>query len=107
MRSRAPSLPTPFALCLRTRNGTLDGADRRQIRNRFCCGSLLGGEEHCFAGTVACNRDLVEAARVLGLALLPNRQQRCCDEDRRVSAGRDADHQREREVLQRVAAEEQ
>ena len=41
------------------------------------------------------------------LALLPVRQHRRGDEDRRVRAGGDADQQREREVLQRRAAEQQ
>src|SRR5947199_251485 len=44
------------------------------------------------------------APRVLRLALLPHRQERSSDEDRRVRARCDADEQREREVLQRCAA---
>ena len=47
-----------------------------------------------------------DPALVLGLALLQHRQERRGDEDRRVRAGGDADEQREREVLQRGAAEE-
>src|SRR3972149_2648724 len=44
---------------------------------------------------------------VPGLALLQHREDRGCDEDRRVGADRDADEHREGEVLQRHAAEEQ
>ena len=55
----------------------------------------------------AFHRAAVLAARVLGLALLPGGQQRRRDEDRRVGTRGDADEQREREVLQRRAAEEE
>ena len=44
--------------------------------------------------------------RVLRLALLPDREQRRGDEDRGVGTRDDADDQREREVLQRRAAED-
>ena len=47
------------------------------------------------------------AAAVDGLALLPQRQHRTGDEDRRVRARDRADEQRERERLQRLAAEQQ
>src|ERR671910_810976 len=49
---------------------------------------------------------LVLAAGVLGLPLLQHGRQRRRDEDRGVGAGPDADEQREREVLERLAAEE-
>src|SRR5581483_2136363 len=55
----------------------------------------------------ALRHGLAPAARILGLALLPQRQHRRRDEDRRVRTGGDADEQREREVLQRRAAEEE
>src|SRR4051812_24963085 len=45
--------------------------------------------------------------RPLRLALLPHRQERCRDEDRRVRTGSDPDHEREREVLERRTAEEE
>ena len=51
-------------------------------------------------------RIVVAAPRVLGLTLLEDREQRRGDEDRRVRAGADSDEEREREVLERVAAEE-
>ena len=50
--------------------------------------------------------DPVPAGAVLGLALLPVREHGRGDEDRRVRAGGDADQQREREVLERRAAEQ-
>ena len=49
----------------------------------------------------------VLALRVLGLALLEDGEERRGDEDRRVRARGDADEEREREVLERVAAEEE
>ena len=56
--------------------------------------------------TEPASHDVVAAACVLRLALLEHGEQRGGDEDRRVGAGADADEQREREVLQRLAAEE-
>ena len=47
------------------------------------------------------------AGPVRGLALLPLGQHGRGDEDRRVGTGGDADHHREGEVLQRLAAEDQ
>src|SRR5262249_58365141 len=44
--------------------------------------------------------------RELGLALLPDREERRRDEDRRVRTRGHADDQREREVLERRAAAE-
>src|SRR5262245_2064840 len=49
----------------------------------------------------------VLAALVLGLALLDDREERRRDEDRRVRTGGDADEDREREVLERLAAEDE
>jgi len=46
------------------------------------------------------------ALRKLRLALLPDREQRRGDEDRRVRTGGDADDEREGEVLERGAAED-
>src|SRR6185437_15024934 len=55
--------------------------------------------------------DVVDAEalplRELRLALLPDREQRRRDEDRRVRARGDADDERERKVLQRRAAEDE
>src|SRR6187551_3882426 len=43
----------------------------------------------------------------LRLALLQDDEERRRDEDRRVRTGKDSHHEREREVLERVAAEEE
>ena len=64
-------------------------------------GRRVGGHGAEFA------HDARAAAAVGGLALLPVRQHGRGDEDRGVGAGGDPDHQREREVLQRFAAEQQ
>src|ERR1700760_3373601 len=48
--------------------------------------------------------DALAAVTVHRLALLPVREHRRGDEDRRIRTGRNADEQREREILQRGAA---
>src|SRR5581483_269371 len=68
-------------------------------------GGELGLAQHLPA-LDAVERDLA-APGELGLALLPDREQRRRDEDRRVRTRGDADDQREREVLQRRAAEQE
>src|SRR5439155_23288681 len=76
-------------------------------------GRRLGGRrrfgllEHGLRRSVAERGLDVLAVRVLRLALLPDREQRRRDEDRRVGAREDADEEREGEVLQRRAAEEE
>ena len=65
---------------------------------------VAGGERGHDA--VVLGHDRPPAAHVDRLALLPQRQHRRGDEDRRVGARGDADQQREGEVLQRLAAEE-
>src|SRR5205814_10275660 len=102
-------LPAAFAFRLsRGGAGAVDGLDEGdggEGRRRFLCrllGRLLEGRLE-----LALAEDLVLAPRVLGLALLQDRQERCGNEDRGVRTGRDADHQREREVLQRVTAEQE
>ena len=65
--------------------------------------SVGGLEDDRAADRLDARRLLVLAAGVLGLALLDPVEQRSRDEDRRVGARRDADQQREREVVQRRA----
>src|SRR5207249_3646099 len=119
MRSRPPALLALLAARLgaRFRRRSLDDVD--ELRRR------LGGER--LLGLRECDRSRVEATpatpavpdrpidlaarellplRELRLALLPDRQQRRGDEDRRVRTRGDADDQREREVLQGRAAED-
>src|SRR3954454_10142810 len=111
MRPCAPSLPTP--LSLRRDTGcaavaavaAVHGRDRREVLHRLRGGRLFRLLEGLLEA--ALRHRHVLAARELGLALLPDRQQRRGDEDGRVSTGRDPDHQREREVLQRRATEEE
>ena len=50
--------------------------------------------------------EVVPTPGELGLALLEDGEERRGEEDRRVRAGADSDEEREREVLERVAAEE-
>src|SRR5439155_1261983 len=105
MRPRLTALATPFPLRLRARDCALDGRNGRERRSRLGCGGVLGLLERRLAG-----RGLhvdVPPPRELRLAFLPDRQQRRRDEDRRVRARGDSDEQREREVLQRRAAEEE
>ena len=80
------------------RRGRAATAGRRGGRRRRAAASRAAPTAHRRALVVA-------AARVLGLALLEHREQRRGDEDRGVRARPDADQQREREVLERVAAE--
>ena len=66
----------------------------------------LGGERPTDGGDPGERAEVVAAAGELRLPLLEGREQRSGEEDRRVRAGADADEQGEREVLERVAAEE-
>src|SRR5437773_3248300 len=51
--------------------------------------------------------DALPISNVFRLALLENREQRGRDEDRRIGAGSDSDHEGERKVLERRAAVEE
>src|SRR5262249_17752687 len=107
MRTRAPPLPAALSLLFGRGDDVLDRVDRRQVRGRFGRGGLLGLLEDRLGGTaVALDLDVLAACE-LRLALLQDRQQRRRDEDRRVGARGDADEQREREVLQGRAAEDE
>src|SRR5579864_960994 len=111
MRSRAPALAALVAPCLRAgiRRRRLDHV--HELRRRLRRQRLLGLGERNRArveapATTAVDRHTVGVARKLlplrelGLALLPDREQRRRDEDRRVGTRRDTDEEREREVLQ-------
>ena len=82
--------PHPLAVALR-RGGDLLG---------------LGGERAADRGDPGERAEVVAATCELGLALLERGDERRGEEDRRVGTRPDADEQREREVLERVAAEE-
>src|SRR5262249_17030791 len=108
MRTSAAPLPPPLPLRLRRglRGGCFHAVDaryREQLGRRLCGRGLLCLFEPRFDAALA--DGLALAACELRLSLLPDRQQRCRDENRRVGAGQDPDEQREREVLQRRAAE--
>src|SRR5262245_28488569 len=113
MRPRAATLPPPLALRLRPRELTVPLAAfdrRRELRNRHGLRSQRGlvlCEQRLHRGAVALQRSLTLLGRPLGLPLLEDRQQRSGDEDRRVRARSDSDEQREREVLEGRAAEDE
>ena len=103
----APSaLASGFALRSRSSGRwSIRHAGGDECRRRLLGGLLLRFLERSLHAALAQCVSL--APRVLRLALLEDREQRRRDEDRRVRTGRDTDHQRECEVLQRVAAEQE
>ena len=114
MRAPAAALPPPLAPCRLGRAergvGGLDrrGGSRGRRSGRLAAATRLGrsaaeeGAAHRHVDGVL----VVAAPRVLGLALLEDREERRGDEDRGVGPGPDPDEEREGEVLERVAAEE-
>src|SRR5215203_6384405 len=113
MRSRPPARTPTLALRLRPGDLAVPGAvlrDRRQLRNRGRLrrrGQLGLAQDRRGRHALALHLGLADLRLPLRLALLEDRQERRGDEDGRVRTGRDPDHQREREVLERRAAEDQ
>src|SRR5262249_29169597 len=104
MRPRPPTLPPAFALrraCLGRRTVTGHRGNDPRLGLRLGNGHLRGGYR-CLWSADRAHSLLDDLARdpppELRLPLLPHRQQRSGDEDRRVRTGRDADEQCEREV---------
>ena len=109
-RGRGPVPGTrPCEICWPGSSGAVSRP--RRERRRFCVGLDLVGRaadgRRVGGHRAELAHDPRAAGAVAGLALLPVRQHRRGDEDRRVRAGGDPDQQREREVLQRRAAEDQ
>src|SRR5258705_2620999 len=112
----APLLTT--LLRFRFRRRRIDHVDElgRRLRGKRLLGCLERGGAYVGSAPATADApdrraDLVArrellALRELGLALLPDREQRRRDEDRRVRTGDDADDERECEVLECRAAED-
>jgi hypothetical protein len=99
----------PSALALRRSGRALTAGDRDELGHGrgLGRGRLLGLLERHLRLLPADLAVDVLPARVLRLALLPDREQRGRDEDRRVGAGADPNEESEREVLERLTAEEE
>src|SRR5579859_3508601 len=125
MRSRAAPLATLLLPCARGGRLGRDRVDeaRRRLRGErrlrllqrerpgVECRAALRPQrppsrETSSVGLRALTFGLLLAPRVLRLPLLPDREDRRCEEDRGVGARRDADDEREGEVLERRAAED-
>src|SRR6476620_2909494 len=88
MRARPPALAALFALCsCGGVCGSIRGRDGYEGRRGLLGGILLGLLERCLQAALA--QDVALAPRVFRLALLEDREERRCDEDRRVSTGSD------------------
>src|SRR5262245_24056700 len=108
MWPRAPALAPPLALRLGAGDRPFDRGNRRELRRRLGSGRLLGGDEDRLLLRLGHRLPVeVAAPRPLGVAFHQAREQRRCDEGRADGAHDDSDHDREGEVLERRAAEEE
>src|SRR5215218_3682994 len=108
MGPRPAALPPALALRRRTvAVGSEHAVLRREHRHRRHWLVDRRGEGFVRDEVVVLRAVLLLALRVLRLALLQPGDERDREEDRRVRAGADADEQREREVLERLAAEDE